>query len=99
MTEAQNKRLEHIEQKVEGLDEKLDKVDAKTNSLFSVISGNDPLSGKQLSFAERLMKVERSITFIRILLIGIAIGILIGGLIFGVLTLKQVTDAIKTVAK
>jgi hypothetical protein len=73
------------------------RLESQLSSLFNVISGNDPVIGKTLSFAERLSKVERTITWIKVLLIGIGIGVLIGGLIFGVLTLKTVVDAIKTV--
>lgn len=99
MTPRENEQLEHLEHLYEELLRNYTTLSAQYTSLFNVISGNDPVVGKQLSFGERLAKVEKGYNFIRILLIGIGIGILVGGLIFGVLTLKQVTDAIKTVAK
>jgi hypothetical protein len=91
--------FEDIRDELHQLQTAVSQLDSKSNSLFNVISGNDPVIGKQLSFAERLLKVEKGYNFIRILLIGIGVGILIGGLIFGVLTLKQFTDAVKTVTK
>jgi hypothetical protein len=75
---------------------------SKIDSLFNVIIG-DPLN-KQPGFAERLNGIElkqeamdskiKRLTFI---FIGIGIGILIGGAIFGFLSWKQVAEAIKMV--
>lgn len=97
--EKLEQEFDEIKEEIIQLKEKIAQLESKSNSLFNVISGNDPVVGKQLSFAERLIKVEKGYNFIRILLIGIGVGILIGGLIFGVLTLKQVMEGIKSISK
>lgn len=75
---------------------------AKIDSLFNVIIG-DPLN-KKPGFAERLNSIElkqdamdskiKRLTFV---FIGIGIGVLIGGMIFGFLSWKQVEDIVKMV--
>lgn len=88
-----------FENRLRGIEEKMGSISARLNSLMNVISGNDEVSGKQLSFGERLAKVEQTQKYLKVLLIGIGVGILIGGLIFGILTLKQVAEATKTMIK
>jgi tetrahydromethanopterin S-methyltransferase subunit B len=90
---------ENIENRLRSIEEKMGNLSARFNSLLNVISGNDEVSGKQLSFGERLAKVEQTQKYLKVLLIGIGVGILIGGLIFGILTLKQVAEATKTMIK
>jgi tetrahydromethanopterin S-methyltransferase subunit B len=90
---------ENIENRLRSIEEKMGSISARLNSLMNVISGNDEVSGKQLSFGERLAKVEQTQKYLKVLLIGIGVGILIGGLIFGILTLKQVAEATKTMIK
>lgn len=88
-----------FENRLRSIEEKMGSISARLNSLMNVISGNDEVSGKQLSFGERLAKVEQTQKYLKVLLIGIGVGILIGGLIFGILTLKQVAEATKTIIK
>jgi hypothetical protein len=90
---------EHFEHRLRGIEDKMGTIGARLSSLFNVISGNDEVGGKQLSFAERLSKVEQTQKYLKVLLIGIGVGILIGGLIFGILTLKQVAEATKSIIK
>jgi hypothetical protein len=90
---------EQLENRLRGIEDKIGSLGARFNSLFNVISGNDEVGGKQLSFAERLVKVEQTQKYLKVLLIGIGVGILIGGLIFGILTLKQVAEATKNIIK
>jgi tetrahydromethanopterin S-methyltransferase subunit B len=90
---------DNIENRLRNIEEKMGNLSARLNSLLNVISGNDEVSGKQLSFGERLAKVEQTQKYLKVLLIGIGVGILIGGLIFGILTLKQVAEATKNIIK
>jgi len=90
---------EQIENRLRSIEDKIGNLSARVNSLMNVISGNDEVTGKQLSFGERLSKVEQTQKYLKVLLIGIGVGILIGGLIFGILTLKQVAEAAKTMVK
>ena len=78
------------------------RMEAKMDSIFNVIKG-DPLNG-QPGFAERLNNIEgaqrlvneklRRLTYIAM---GIGIGILIGGAIFGFLSWKQIAEVVKFV--
>lgn len=90
---------EQLENRLRAIEKQGERMEARLSSLFNVITGNDEVSGKQLSFGERLAKVEQTQKYLKVLLIGLAIGILIGGVIFGVLTLKQLADFTKTVVK
>jgi hypothetical protein len=75
---------------------------AQIKSLYNVIIG-DPLN-KQPGFAERLNRIEeiqhkmqgrvKRLTWIAM---GVGIGVLIGGAIFGFLSWKQIADVIKLV--
>lgn len=71
-------------------------VKAQVSSVYNVITGNDPIN-KQVPLLERVAKLEKSQNFVKIILIAFALGLLAGALFFGLITMKQFSEAIKVI--
>lgn len=75
---------------------RIDKMDAMIRSVFNVIKGEDEFS-KQIPLMERIARLEQGQKVVKIIIISFGIGLLVGALIWGVITFRQFYEAVTKV--